>query len=249
METMEFEVVIVGAGPGGLAAAVTLGEHGVSTLVVEQRASPSSLPRANTASTGTMELLRRWGLERRVRERSVEVEFRAWAAPRLTSIEGEAIDVGFPTREQAQLISPTAPAAIGQDELEPLLEARARSLASVRIERGVELAGLERDHDGHLLTLRGPGDRSRRVRGRYVVGADGMRSTVRRELGIATDGSQDLGSRLAIQFRAPLWDLLCATGATSSTSSRRSRRGGASSRSAGRTDGSSRCTGTTGRGR
>ena len=128
METREFEVAIVGAGPGGLAAAVTLGEHGVSTLVVERRTSPSPLPRANAASTGTMELLRRWGLEGRVRERALDVEFRAWATPSLTAGTGEAVDVGFPSREQATLVSPTAPAAIGQDDLEPLLEARARSL-------------------------------------------------------------------------------------------------------------------------
>jgi 2-polyprenyl-6-methoxyphenol hydroxylase-like FAD-dependent oxidoreductase len=208
MESLEFEVVIVGAGPGGLAAAVTLGEYGVSTLVIERRASPSTLPRANTASTATMELLRRWGLEDRARERSLDVEFRAWAAPTLTAPEGEAIDVGFPTREQAPLISPTAPAAIGQDELEPLIEGRARSLPSVRVERRVELVALERADQGWLLSGRGPDDRDRLIRARYVIGADGMHSKVRDELGIATTGAEDLGSRLAIHFRAPLWDAL-----------------------------------------
>jgi 2-polyprenyl-6-methoxyphenol hydroxylase-like FAD-dependent oxidoreductase len=208
MKSQEFEVVIVGAGPGGLAAAVTLGEHGVRTLLIERRTSPSTLPRANTASTGTMELLRRWGLERGARERSLDVEFRAWAAADLTTTEGEAIDVGFPTREQAPLISPTAPAAIGQDELEPLLEGRARSLASVHIARGVELLGLQSAAGGHTLAVRGPDERDLRVEARYVIGADGMHSTVRRELGIPTTGASDLGRRLAIHFRAPLWGVL-----------------------------------------
>ena len=134
-----------------------------------------------------MELLRRWGLERRARERSLEVEFQAWATPTLAeAADGEAIDVGFPTRHQAGLVSPTRPAAIGQDELEPLIEAHVRSLAGIRLERGVELLRLERDDDaGHVLTLAGPGERRRRVRARYVIGADGMRSMVREELGIA----------------------------------------------------------------
>ena len=179
METRQFEVAIVGAGPGGLAAAVTLGEHGVSTLVVERRTSPSPLPRANAASTGTMELLRRWGLERRVRERALDVEFRAWATPSLTAGTGEAVDVGFPSREQAMLVSPTAPAAIGQDDLEPLLEARARSFASVRVERGAELLGLDADNDGYTLTVRDPSAGAKPVRARYVIGADGMHSAVR----------------------------------------------------------------------
>ena len=208
METRQFEVAIVGAGPGGLAAAVTLGEHGVSTLVIERRMSPSPLPRANAASTGTMELLRRWGLERRVRELALDVEFRAWATPSLTAGTGEAVDVGFPSREQAMLVSPTAPAAIGQDDLEPLLEARARSSASVQVERGAELLGLDADDDGYTLTVRDPGAGTRRVRARYVIGADGMHSAVRSLLGIATTGSDDLATRVAVHFRAPLWELL-----------------------------------------
>ena len=206
----EFEVVIAGAGPAGLASAATLGSYGVETLVVERRLSPSTLPRANTASTGTMELLRRWGIEREARERSLDVEFRAWSTPTLAAADqGEAIEVGFPTREQASLISPTAPAAIGQDELEPILEAHVRSLASVRVERGIELVSLEPGNDGgHILTLGGPGDRSRRVRATYVIGADGMQSKVREELGIATQGEENLAQRLGIHFRAPLWELL-----------------------------------------
>ena len=72
----EFEVVVVGAGPAGLASAVTLGSYGVETLVVERRASSSTLPRATVASTATMELLRRWGLEEKAWERSIDVEWR-----------------------------------------------------------------------------------------------------------------------------------------------------------------------------
>jgi putative polyketide hydroxylase len=208
-EVAEFEVVIVGAGPGGLAGAVTLGGYGIETLVLERRLSHSTLPRANAASTRTMELLRRWNLEGAARERSLDVEFQALAISSLAAAEGgEAIDVGFPTRHQASLISPAAPAAIGQDELEPLLEDRARSFPSVRLKRGVELLSLERETDGgYLLTL---GDRggARRVRTRYLIGADGMRSTVREELGIATDDSGSIGERLAIHFRAPVWEKL-----------------------------------------
>ena len=56
------DILIVGAGPGGLATALTLGSYGIETLLVERRVTPSQLPRANTLSTGTMELLRRWGV-------------------------------------------------------------------------------------------------------------------------------------------------------------------------------------------
>jgi putative polyketide hydroxylase len=206
----EFEVVVVGAGPGGLAAAVTLGSYGADTLVVDRRLSPSTLPRATVASTGTMELLRSFGLERRARERSIDVEWQAWACPTLAAAdEGETVDVGLPTRGQAALVSPTSPACLPQDELEPLLEQHLGSFPSVRLERGVELLRLERGSDGgHVLTLAGPSGRRREVRARYVIGADGMRSRVREALGIATEGAEKIAERLAVLVRAPLWDLV-----------------------------------------
>ncbi len=157
-----------------------------------------------------MELLRRWGLEQAAWERSIDVVWRAWACTTLAAADdGEAIEVGLPTAEQAALVSPTSPACLAQDELEPLLEEHLRSLASARLDRGVELVELERGSDGgHLLTLNGPGERLRRLRARYVIGADGMRSRVREELGIATEGSERLEERLAILFRAPIWELV-----------------------------------------
>jgi putative polyketide hydroxylase len=205
----EFEVVVVGAGPGGLASAVTLGSHGVETLVVDRRVSTSTLPRATVASTGTMELLRRWGLEQAARERSIDVEWRAWACTTLAAAaDGEAVEVGLPTRDQAVLVSPTSPACLPQDELEPLLEERLRSARSIRLERGVELVALEHGSEGgHVLTLAGSRGR-RHVRATYVVGADGLRSRVREELGIPMEGPEKLAERLGVLFRAPVWDLL-----------------------------------------
>lgn len=207
----EFEVVVVGAGPGGLASAVTLGSYGVGTLVVERRHSSSTLPRANTASTGTMELLRRWGLEEAARVRSIDVEMQPLAVATLAAArDGQTVEAGFPTREQAALISPTRPTCLGQDELEPLLEKHLGSFPNTRVERGIELTAIEPEIDGgHVLTLVGPGERRRQVRTRYVIGADGMHSKVRNELGIETEGTEALEERLAIHFSAPLWDLVC----------------------------------------
>src|ERR671931_786517 len=206
---LDCDVVFVGAGPAGLASALTLGSYGIETVVVERRPSPSPLPRANTLSTGTMELLRRWGLEAAVRERALEVEMQPLALPSLAEADrGEPIDAGFPTREQAALVSPTSPASLGQDELEPLLEERLRSAGSVRVERGHELVSLEAESQGgYLLTLVSD-TRRLRIRAKYVIGADGVRSRVRRELDISTKGSANLEERLSIHFRAPLWDVV-----------------------------------------
>lgn len=207
----EFEVVVVGAGPAGLTSAITLGRHGIHTLVVERRPSASTLPRATVASTATMEVLRRFGLEDAAWERSIDVEWQAWACTTLAAAEdGHAVEVGLPTRAQAALVSPTAPACLPQDELEPLLEEHLGSLPGLRLDRGVEVVGLERRaDDGFVLTLVGPNG-TRRIGADYILGADGVRSSIREALGIAADGDEGLADRLGVVFRAPIWQLVDA---------------------------------------
>ena len=206
----EVEVAIVGAGPAGLTAAVALAREGVQTLVLERRSHPSQEPRANVISTSNMELMRSWGLEAELREGDLEVELRPWITETLaTADEGQATEAGFPTREQSALISPTAPAAIPQDHLEPVLERHVRSFASAGVRRGVEVTEIRDAPDGVVLTVRdADGENERRIRSRYVIGADGVRSTVRRALAIPATRREHLGDSLAVMFRAPVWELV-----------------------------------------
>jgi 2-polyprenyl-6-methoxyphenol hydroxylase-like FAD-dependent oxidoreductase len=69
----ESPVLVVGAGPAGLAAATELTRHGIPVLLVERRTVLSSHPRATVLSLRSMELMRAWGLEREVGERSAEI--------------------------------------------------------------------------------------------------------------------------------------------------------------------------------
>ena len=67
MHAEHVPVVVVGAGPAGLAAAIALARLGVETMLVERRAELSSLPRATAVSLRSMELIRSWGVEDAVR--------------------------------------------------------------------------------------------------------------------------------------------------------------------------------------
>jgi putative polyketide hydroxylase len=209
MQSDATPVLIAGAGPAGLAAAVTLARLGVETTLVERRAQLSSLPRATAVSLRSMELIRSWGLEDAVLSGGVDVEWRGWQSATLAAAAaGSMWPVGLPTREQAAVLSPTAPACVPQDHLEPVLLAHLRSLGGARVHLHTEVTGIEKRPDGPEVALRDVAGALRTVRARYVVAADGAHSRIRSALGIAMRGPDRLAHAVTTLFRAPLWDLL-----------------------------------------
>jgi putative polyketide hydroxylase len=204
--TPEVPVVIAGAGPAGLVAAITLARNGIGSLLVERNPSLSPLPRATGVSVRTMELLRSWGLEEQVRAGQLDVTaVGAWAAESLASPEGAVAPLGHPGFEEAAAASPTSLAAVPQDHLEPVLLGHLRQLPAAEVRFGTELAGFDQDADGVTVTLRErAGGAERLVRADWLVGADGAHSRVRSGLGVAMDGPGHLNEQLTVLFEAPL---------------------------------------------
>src|SRR6202046_5970555 len=66
----ETDVLIVGAGPGGLAASIELGQRGVRCIVVERNDRVGYSPRAKTTNVRSREHLRRWGIADALRRAS-----------------------------------------------------------------------------------------------------------------------------------------------------------------------------------
>src|SRR5260221_13308955 len=60
-------VVIVGAGPVGLALAIELGLHGIAALVLDEQPAPAPRPKANATAARTMEHFRRYGCADEIR--------------------------------------------------------------------------------------------------------------------------------------------------------------------------------------
>jgi putative polyketide hydroxylase len=208
--TASVPVLVVGAGPAGLAAAVELARHEVDVLLVERRRAPSSHPRATVLSLRSMELMRRWGLETAARARSADVAMSMLEAPTLARAgEGSAIEVGYPSAAQSRVLSPTAPACIAQDDVETLLLEYLGRQRNARVEPGTELVGLARGADGAGARLRDvETGATRTVHARYVVAADGANSAARDTLGVEMIGLDDVFAGVSTLFRAPLWDVV-----------------------------------------
>jgi putative polyketide hydroxylase len=209
-EIEDIPVLVVGAGPAGLAAAIELARRDVGVLLAERRTVLSSHPRATVLSLRSMELMRAWGLEQLVRERSADVENSLLLTETMAdAAAGSPLLVGYPSREQSRALSPVEPACIAQDDVEPLLLAHLRAHPAARVALGTEVTGVQTGPDGARATLRDAATGAERlVRARLLVAADGARSAIRGALGIAMHGEEDVMTGYTTLFRAPLWEVV-----------------------------------------
>jgi 2-polyprenyl-6-methoxyphenol hydroxylase-like FAD-dependent oxidoreductase len=202
------EVVIIGAGPVGLSAALVLGRAGVKCLVLERRGEFSRYPKANGVHARTMEMFREWGVIKPIRELTAgmpdEVTI-AWMT-RLNGIEiglmstGDTDDSGRVVEQQ----SPENMSVAGQHMFEPILAAAAESMDGVTIKLGCEVVELRQGGDSVTVVYTDQTGARQTVVPQYVIGADGIRSVVRRALGIGEHGQESLGTAINVQFDADL---------------------------------------------
>lgn len=202
---MYIPILIVGGGPTGLTSSILLSRCGIPSLLIERHAGTSIHPKATGISTRTMEIFRQTGIESRIRELDLDVEFLNSVRHSLAAPEVERRSLGYPDRASALTLSPTTPAVLAQDVLEPMLVEHARSFACAELRFGTQLERLEQDDAGvRAVVVDVATGRETEVRARYLVAADGANSAVRRMLGIATRGADLIGQYLSILFRADL---------------------------------------------
>jgi putative polyketide hydroxylase len=203
-------VVVAGAGPAGLVAAVTLARAGIRNLVLNRRSSVFSHPRATVISLRSMELFRSWGLQDQILAGGDDVEWRMLLTSTLSkAAAGELIEVGYPSRSESARLSPTRPAAVPQDHLETVLIKYLRRLPAAHVDLGVAVEDVWPTARGLRLKLRdGASARVRDVQAQYVIGADGARSVVRQRLRIGTASTEDLLQSFSAVIRAPLWEVV-----------------------------------------
>ena len=174
-------VVIVGAGPVGLVAALRVAQTGAVVRVLEKRNGLSRASMASTFHPATLEILSRlgvWSPELGAGIVVPNVQYRDRDAGVLAEFHLDLLadETAFPYRLHLE-----------QAELTPILLAALEAMPNARVEFGAEVVGLTQDPDGVDLEVR-YGERVETVRADVVLAADGSRSRVRDLLDIAFEG-------------------------------------------------------------
>jgi 2-polyprenyl-6-methoxyphenol hydroxylase-like FAD-dependent oxidoreductase len=192
----DVDVIVVGAGPAGLLVAGDLARAGVSCALLERRAERSGLSRAFTVHARTLEQLdARGAADELVAAGTPVAELRLFA--------GAALDLSrLPSRFPYLLVTP-------QNQTERVLEERA-TRAGADIRYGAEVTALTQHPGGVEVTVGQDGHPDRVIRAGYVVGADGMRSTVRQALEMPFPGKAVVRSVMLaeVQLTQPPTDAL-----------------------------------------
>jgi 2,4-dichlorophenol 6-monooxygenase len=206
---VETDVLIVGSGPAGSAAALMLSTLGVGNIMITKYRWTANTPRAHITNQRSMEVFRDLGIEEQVL---------ADATPHhlvgdtvfCTAIAGEEIGRihawgTSPAREaDYQLASPSLIVDIPQNYLEPVLVRNATMrgtqsrfsteyLSHTQDEQGVDVQVLDR-LTGEQYT----------IRAKYLIGADGARSKIAAEIGLPFEGAMDIAGSMNITFKADI---------------------------------------------
>src|SRR5690242_7039194 len=205
-------VIILGAGPVGLGAALELARFGVRTVQIERHDTTSWHPKTRNLNTRTMEIARGWGAAVHGRLRSIDAPD-GWKSPIrfLRSATGEQFGMieskGF--EGPGPDVSPARPVMSSQELVEEILLDALRASGLVDLRFGVEatrlLGGGSPRDDGIALEVKHRATGAiETLTGAALVAADGAASLIREELGLRLEGPQGLSHIVNCYFRADI---------------------------------------------
>ncbi|MCG2623052.1 bifunctional 3-(3-hydroxy-phenyl)propionate/3-hydroxycinnamic acid hydroxylase [Arthrobacter sp. I2-34] len=188
---IETDVLVVGAGPVGLAAACLLADQGVRVTVVEKRAGTSDEPRAISITDESLRILAQIGiLEEFLQDVLPDTGARYYGrrGQLLAQVRPGGRRLGQPGKSQ-----------FDQPVLEALLLAAARERDLIDLRFNTEAFGIS-DAPEHADTVVIDAAGRHTVRARWVIACDGGRSPVRAQLGIPMEGSTQVQKWIVVDI-------------------------------------------------
>lgn len=211
--TIETPVLIVGAGPVGLALAGDLGWRGIPCVIVEQSDGSIYQPRMDMVGVRTMEFCRRWGI---VGDVEASPYPRGYPQDNIY-MAGSLVkgwEIGrYPNppmgEEHPPPQSPQKRERCPQNLFDPILQKFARSFEAVDLRYRHRFDSLGQSDDGVTVQLTDlETDETLSIDAQYVVGCDGAGSAVRAAVGIEMQGNPALTYTTNVIFRCDGFEAL-----------------------------------------
>jgi 2-polyprenyl-6-methoxyphenol hydroxylase-like FAD-dependent oxidoreductase len=210
-------VLIVGGGPFGLMLANELGRRGIGAVLVDQNPGTTQNAAANATQARTMEHFRRLGFADEVRALGLPPDFPTDVAYFTRFARHELARFSLPSsRDARQLVTALSgswsaaelPHRCNQKFIEPVLRRHAEALPGVSVNYGYRMTRF-REFDNHVEADVESTGSKHTLKARYLIGADGPRSSVRQALGIRYGGETGVtrpfvgGRMYAVHARIP----------------------------------------------
>jgi 2-polyprenyl-6-methoxyphenol hydroxylase-like FAD-dependent oxidoreductase len=212
-------VIIAGGGPAGLMLANELGRRNVRALLLCDRPSTTSFPAANATQARSMEHYRRLGFADAVRAVGMPPDYPTDVAYFTRLTKHEVARFSLPAAREASDLIKTLSGSWSAAELphrgsqlyvERVLRTEAEKLPSVTLRFGMRVDCFVDNGDSVTVEATNVADNTaQRFTGDYLVGGDGARSVIRKQLGYHFRGEAGVardymgGRMLSIWFRAP----------------------------------------------
>ena len=202
--TSEIDVLIVGAGPVGISAAMLLHKMGHSVRIIERREGPQRAPAAHVINARTFEVWRQIGVDVD-HLRSLSQDPQAAGQVHWVTKLGGTVLGSLPYERQGDemlAITPTPLRNLAQHILEPVLVEELSGMG-IMVEYSTQWTSMAQGDENvnSTVTLNGLEEI---ITSRFVLGCDGASSAVRRASGIAMEGPDNLQSFAMIHFAADL---------------------------------------------